>query len=117
MGTPRPALRLVREGDEVRMVEIASGRDHTRAMQRYAQKRVRALRDKLRDAILTGLDGTFINGSMEHRLPNNLNVSFAGVEGDALLMGTSLVLEVQGRARDPNEGVAMAAAAAKKTEP
>jgi len=44
MGTPRPALRLVREGDEVRMVEIASGRDHTHAMQRYAQKRVRALR-------------------------------------------------------------------------
>jgi len=45
MGTPRPALRLVREGEggEVRMVEIASGRDHTRAMQRYASRRVRAL--------------------------------------------------------------------------
>jgi anthranilate phosphoribosyltransferase len=34
-----------------------------------------------------------------------------GAHRDALLMGTSLVLEVQGRARDPNEGVAMAAAA------
>jgi len=44
MGTPRPALRLVREGDDVRMLEIASGRDHTRAMQRYAASRVRALR-------------------------------------------------------------------------
>jgi len=44
MGTPRPALRLVREGDEVRMLEIASGRDHTREMQRYAARRVRALR-------------------------------------------------------------------------
>jgi uncharacterized protein YbgA (DUF1722 family)/uncharacterized protein YbbK (DUF523 family) len=44
MGTPRPALRLVREGDEVRMVEIASGRDHTREMQRFAARRVRALR-------------------------------------------------------------------------
>ncbi len=31
MGTPRPALRLVGEGDSVRMVEIKSGRDHTRA--------------------------------------------------------------------------------------
>jgi uncharacterized protein YbgA (DUF1722 family)/uncharacterized protein YbbK (DUF523 family) len=44
MGTPRPALRLVGQGEDVRMVEIASGRDHTRAMQRYAAKRVRALR-------------------------------------------------------------------------
>jgi uncharacterized protein YbgA (DUF1722 family)/uncharacterized protein YbbK (DUF523 family) len=44
MGTPRPALRLVREGDEVRMVEIASGRDHTRRMEGYAGRRVRALR-------------------------------------------------------------------------
>jgi uncharacterized protein YbgA (DUF1722 family)/uncharacterized protein YbbK (DUF523 family) len=44
MGTPRPALRLVREGDEVRMLEIASGRDHTREMQRFAARRVRALR-------------------------------------------------------------------------
>jgi uncharacterized protein YbgA (DUF1722 family)/uncharacterized protein YbbK (DUF523 family) len=45
MGTPRPALRLVRGGggEAVRMVEIASGRDHTRAMQRYASRRVRAL--------------------------------------------------------------------------
>jgi uncharacterized protein YbgA (DUF1722 family)/uncharacterized protein YbbK (DUF523 family) len=44
MGTPRPALRLVREADEVRMLEIASGRDHTQEMQRYAARRVRALR-------------------------------------------------------------------------
>jgi uncharacterized protein YbgA (DUF1722 family)/uncharacterized protein YbbK (DUF523 family) len=44
MGTPRPALRLVGEGDSVQMVEIKSGRDHTRAMQRYSARRVRALR-------------------------------------------------------------------------
>jgi hypothetical protein len=44
MSTPRPELRLVREGGEIRMLEIASGRDHTRAMQRYAARRVRALR-------------------------------------------------------------------------
>ena len=44
MGTPRPALRLVGEGGEIRLREIASGRDHTRAMQRYAARRVRALR-------------------------------------------------------------------------
>jgi uncharacterized protein YbbK (DUF523 family) len=44
MDTPRPALRLVGDGDSVRMVEIKSGRDHTRAMERYSARRVRALR-------------------------------------------------------------------------
>ena len=44
MGVPRPALRLVRDGGAVRMLEIASGRDHTRSMARYAARRVRALR-------------------------------------------------------------------------
>ena len=44
MGVPRPALRLVRDGDEVRMLEIESGRDHTRRMNRFALRRVRALR-------------------------------------------------------------------------
>jgi uncharacterized protein YbgA (DUF1722 family)/uncharacterized protein YbbK (DUF523 family) len=44
MGTPRPALRLVGGADGVRMVEIQSGRDHTRPMQRYSSRRVRALR-------------------------------------------------------------------------
>jgi len=44
MSTPRPVLRLVGEGGETRMLEVASGRDHTRAMQRYASRRVRALR-------------------------------------------------------------------------
>jgi uncharacterized protein YbgA (DUF1722 family)/uncharacterized protein YbbK (DUF523 family) len=45
MDTPRPALRLIEDRDGVRMVEIKSGRDHTRVMQRYSAKRVRALRD------------------------------------------------------------------------
>jgi uncharacterized protein YbgA (DUF1722 family)/uncharacterized protein YbbK (DUF523 family) len=44
MGTPRPALRLVGGGDDVRMVEIKSRRDHTRAMRTYSARRVRALR-------------------------------------------------------------------------
>jgi uncharacterized protein YbgA (DUF1722 family)/uncharacterized protein YbbK (DUF523 family) len=44
MGTPRPALRLLEDGERVRMVEIKSGRDHTRPMQTYASRRVRALR-------------------------------------------------------------------------
>jgi uncharacterized protein YbgA (DUF1722 family)/uncharacterized protein YbbK (DUF523 family) len=44
MDTPRPALRLVGEGDSVRMVEIKSGLDHTRSMERYSARRVRAFR-------------------------------------------------------------------------
>jgi cysteine desulfurase len=44
-----------------------------------------ALRDRLRDKILAGLNGVAINGSSERRLPGNLNVSFAGIEGEELL--------------------------------
>jgi cysteine desulfurase len=48
--------------------------------------RVAALRHRLKAKLEAGLDGVFVNGSMEHRLPGNLNVSFAGVDSDALLM-------------------------------
>ena len=44
LGVPRPAMRLVREGDDVRLVEVASGRDHTQTLRRYTAERVRALR-------------------------------------------------------------------------
>ena len=44
LGVPRPPMRLVREGERVRLVEIASGRDHTRALARFTAARVRALR-------------------------------------------------------------------------
>ncbi|MGH9861231.1 MAG: IscS subfamily cysteine desulfurase [Candidatus Acidiferrales bacterium] len=49
--------------------------------------RLRALRDRLKDKLYTQLDGLYINGSLEHRLPHNLNISFVGVEGESLLMG------------------------------
>jgi cysteine desulfurase len=44
----------------------------------------------LRDRLLAGLDaavGVEVNGSMDHRLPNNLHVSFPGVDGESLLIG------------------------------
>jgi cysteine desulfurase len=47
--------------------------------------RVRALRDRLAERLIAGLTGIQINGSREHRLPNNLNISFDGVDGEALL--------------------------------
>jgi len=45
------------------------------------------LRNRLRDRIMSRLDETYLNGSMEHRLPGNLNLTFAHVEGEQLLMG------------------------------
>lgn len=49
-------------------------------------KRIGVLRNRLRDRLLAGLDGIYINGSLRDRLPNNLSMSFAGVDGEALLM-------------------------------
>ena len=44
------------------------------------------------------LDEIYVNGSMEHRLPGNLNVSFAYVEGESLLMGINDVAVSSGSA-------------------
>jgi cysteine desulfurase len=56
------------------------------------------LRDRLRDRIMSRLDETYINGSMEHRLPANLNISFAYVEGESLLMGINDIAVSSGSA-------------------
>jgi cysteine desulfurase len=48
--------------------------------------RLRALRDRLYRGITSRLTETYVNGSLEHRLPGNLNISFAFVEGESLLM-------------------------------
>jgi len=61
-------------------------------------KRLARLRDKLQSALTSGLDGTSINGSAEWRLPNNLNISFAGVEGESLLMGINDIAVSSGSA-------------------
>jgi len=50
-------------------------------------EKVRALRDRLWTGLQAELDELHLNGSWEHRLPNNLNVSFAYVEGEAMMMG------------------------------
>ena len=49
--------------------------------------RLAGLRDRLKDRLYAELDEIYVNGSMKRRLPNNLNVSFAYVEGESLLMG------------------------------
>ena len=46
----------------------------------------RRLRDKLHDGICAGLDRVTLNGHPTERLPNTLNLSFGGIEADALLL-------------------------------
>ncbi|MBA3914956.1 MAG: IscS subfamily cysteine desulfurase [Acidobacteriales bacterium] len=60
--------------------------------------RTAGLRNRLRDKIMGRLDETYINGSMEHRLPGNLNISFAYVEGESLLMGINDIAVSSGSA-------------------
>jgi len=61
-------------------------------------ERTRALRDRLWVGLQAGLKEIFVNGSLEHRLPNNLNVSFAFVEGEGLMMAIKDVAVSSGSA-------------------
>jgi cysteine desulfurase len=61
-------------------------------------ERLRGLRDRLKKGLEAKLDEVYVNGSMEHRLPNNLNMSFAYVEGESLLMGINDVAVSSGSA-------------------
>jgi cysteine desulfurase len=49
--------------------------------------RLASLRDRLKDGLFAGIGQIAVNGSLEHRLPHNLSVSFAGVDGESLLLG------------------------------
>ncbi|MBU2753480.1 IscS subfamily cysteine desulfurase [Acidithiobacillus sp. CV18-2] len=49
-------------------------------------RRIRQLRDRLLEGIMSRVDEVYINGDMEHRVPHNLNLSFAFVEGESLIM-------------------------------
>jgi cysteine desulfurase len=50
-------------------------------------ERVKQLRDRLWAGLQAGMDELYLNGHPTERLPGNLNVSFAFVEGEALMMG------------------------------
>jgi cysteine desulfurase len=61
-------------------------------------ERLKGLRDSLKKGLEDRLDLVFINGSLEHRLPGNLNMSFAFVDGESLLMGINDVAVSSGSA-------------------
>ena len=104
------ALYVRRKGPRVRLAPMIDGGGHERGMRsgtvpvplavgfgRAAElcrevmpdesKRLAGLRDRLQDAILSRVDEAFLNGHPERRLPHNLNISFAYVEGESVLMG------------------------------
>jgi cysteine desulfurase len=70
------------------------------AQQEMAEEsmRLKALRDRLKTKLEAKLDEIFVNGSVEHRLPHNLNMSFAYVEGESLLMGINDIAVSSGSA-------------------
>src|ERR1700688_3222984 len=115
------ALYVRRRSPRVQLSAIHDGGGHERGMrsgpltvpgivglgkaceicqQEMAQEsvRMRGLRDRLKAGLEAKLDEVFVNGSMEHRLPNNLNMSFAYVEGESLLMGINDIAVSSGSA-------------------
>ncbi|WCJ59987.1 cysteine desulfurase NifS [Fontisphaera persica] len=67
---------------------IGFGRAAELAMERLQEEntRVRALRDRLENTILTTIPHTFRNGAREPRLPNTCNIAFDFVEAEAVLL-------------------------------
>jgi cysteine desulfurase len=60
--------------------------------------RMKALRDRLESKLFAQLDLLYLNGHKEHRLPNNLNISFAFVEGEGMMMALKDVAVSSGSA-------------------
>ena len=68
---------------------VAFGKAAEIAREELAEEseRIFGLRERLRERLEANLDEVFINGDLERRVPGNLNMSFAYVEGESLLMG------------------------------
>ena len=115
------ALYVRRKGPRVQLVAQIDGGGHERGMRsgtlnvpgivglgkacelafnemEQESKYLIGLRNSLRDQIFAELDEVYINGSTEHRLPGNMNISFAYVEGESLLMGINDIAVSSGSA-------------------
>ncbi|HUX67561.1 MAG TPA: IscS subfamily cysteine desulfurase [Terriglobales bacterium] len=60
--------------------------------------RLARLRDRLRDRILSRLEGVTVNGSLAQRVPHNLHLTFSGVEAEALMMSVQEIAVSSGSA-------------------
>jgi cysteine desulfurase len=106
------ALYVRRKGPRVRLAPMIDGGGHERGMRSGTlpvplivgfgtaaaicaevmpeeSGRLARLRDKLQDQILSNVEEAYLNGHPERRLPHNLNISFAYVEGESVLMGVN----------------------------
>ncbi len=115
------ALYVRRKGPRVRLEPMIHGGGHERGMrsgtlpvplvvgfgkacelceQEMATEaeRLIKLRDRLEEGITKELEEVYLNGHREKRLPGNLNLSFAYVEGEALLMGVKEIALSSGSA-------------------
>jgi cysteine desulfurase len=115
------ALYVRKKGPRVRLVPLIDGGGHERGMRSGTlpvplivgfgkacelceqempteSKRMAAMRDRLQAQIMEKLDECYLNGHPTERLPNNLNISFAYVEGEALLMGVKEIALSSGSA-------------------
>src|ERR1700726_4782978 len=115
------ALYVRRKNPRVQLVPLIDGGGHERGMRSgtlnvpgiaglgkacaIAQEempqeslKLAGMRDRLKNSIMSRLDEVYVNGSEEHRLPGNLNISFAYVEGESLLMGINDVAVSSGSA-------------------
>ena len=61
-------------------------------------RKLAAMRDRLQAGIMKALEETYLNGHPTQRLPHNLNISFAYVEGESLLMGLKEIAVSSGSA-------------------
>jgi cysteine desulfurase len=68
------------------IVGFGKAADIARTEMASESKRVARLRDRLLDGLRSKTDGMSVNGTLDARLPGNLNVSFEGVDGEALLV-------------------------------
>ena len=68
--------------------------------------RLASLRDRLLNGLTAELPGVTVNGSLERRLPHNLHVSFADVDGESLLIGISDIAVSSGSACSSASGTA-----------
>jgi cysteine desulfurase len=80
------------------IVGFGKAADILRVEGREESARILRLREKLRARIMGELDEVYLNGSLEHRLPGNLNVSFNFVEGEGLMMAIKDVAVSSGSA-------------------
>lgn len=115
------ALYVRRKAPRVRLVPMIDGGGHERGMRSgtlpvpliagfgkavelceremaVESVRIQCLRDRLQAGITDALEAVYLNGHPTERLPGNLNLSFAYVEGEALLMGVKEIALSSGSA-------------------